>query len=1016
MATGMDNLAPSQGFDFYSAGLASGRTDIFDPFLGPSPRVPDGNVYDKRNTAKFNLPEDKMGKNLYLRDTMEDFMLTAAWTFWTERIMPWYKTDQIHVQWSEWENNPAYMGVTPHQTTSRVVTQKHTIRKASIIRRGIAAEFEELFITSPTGRASFWATLKQMARSVQETANVEVLRALLYCHRFQQQYTLQYGVVAKDDLDAWLERRAERFMISQKEEKGLEIINTLIDQEQELWGGKSNVWILSRDVMDHCDVIPPGKTWFFLGGQEAVDRLNGRRIGPAAAGNTMGNMESLVPMRMIKDTPVFIAKSYAVEGIGKAELLSRIVEIGIYNLMVDRTRDFSSYRTEGRHIKVYNNQRDAWSEISLIDAIKNCAIWNAKGELRDIFKGPGSGDLGIDGEYDFLSKRVGNKRQNIRYVGEMDPAFLDTTYLLNMAQTLVQAAGFHDQNNIMKLVDALNSGRVTDAQVKRLSSLIGKDNPFAAKLKDVITKAAGSPGTRPAILDTRKGPKDKDKSASRRPQIDLDTTAVKKTIQTWFDDVLGAVVPSTHEAQFRAIASRADEAWETRSKQVKQLITDCHTADPKSTGTLTSIADVDKWHAACERQLNAKLSKLGVSAAGVQQVGGEVYAPIRAGTEVVYFDANAELPEGYSWAGPVVTHDVNDGLEAYPEFLKAIASIDEPVDASSGTGAGTGFYSAAGGRRFIGASAVGVPGSYTDPEAEKARSKATKDIEGKKPKGYEMLRHQLEEVWKASAPLYLRLCATFLLGLPVHRDVMVNLARSHVAVPLGFVLFRSHCTYKTRYGIKCAVNGETGYTMFGNSMMMVAHEAARQVGMMHYTAYLSAVVMYPKNVFVVEDIFCQRYLGGMGVTFWTVERYQNAQGDRRRADIICAPLPPLQRELDEKVDMRGRWYTEHDLQLVTQDRFDRPCYPGAARMNAIFKWYDAVRKDRGGHRGKVAPNYVCWQGMEWYYNTKNNQWDSFTVETGCMGPKVYPGCGKVRNGQLKHLVDPCYDGGRGVRF
>jgi hypothetical protein len=180
------NLAPSQKFDFYAHGVASGMTDIFTPFLGPAPREQKTSPYAKKSTAKWNMPEAYIGSNEYLRDTVEDYMLTAQWDWYTERILPWYKTDEIHLQWSEWENNPHYMGITPHQTTSKVVTQRRTVRRASIVRRGIAAEFENDFVATPLGRTSFMASLAQMARSVQETANVEVLRALLNCHRFQQ--------------------------------------------------------------------------------------------------------------------------------------------------------------------------------------------------------------------------------------------------------------------------------------------------------------------------------------------------------------------------------------------------------------------------------------------------------------------------------------------------------------------------------------------------------------------------------------------------------------------------------------------------------------------------------------------------------------------------------------------------------------------------------------------------------------------------------------------------------------
>jgi len=63
--------------------------------------------------------------------------------------------------------------------------RKRTLRRASIVRRGIAFEFEHDFVATALGRASFMAGFGQMARSVQETGNVEVIRALLNCFRRQ---------------------------------------------------------------------------------------------------------------------------------------------------------------------------------------------------------------------------------------------------------------------------------------------------------------------------------------------------------------------------------------------------------------------------------------------------------------------------------------------------------------------------------------------------------------------------------------------------------------------------------------------------------------------------------------------------------------------------------------------------------------------------------------------------------------------------------------------------------------
>jgi hypothetical protein len=270
-----------------------------------------------------------------------------------------------------------------------------------------------------------------------------------------------------------------------------------------------------------------------------------------------------------------------------------------------------------------------------------------------------------------------------------------------------------------------------------------------------------------------------------------------------------------------------------------------------------------------------------------------------------------------------------------------------------------------------------------------------------------MFNH-IEAVGRGSCPLIVKWLATIYAGCKVTRERLSSFARNHIYVCLGFILFRSHCTYKTLYGIKVAAGGKAGYTMFGHSNMMIEHEAARKVGMMHYTAYLTAVVMYPKNVYVVEDMYCKKYLGGMGVEFWSPTAYKNATSRRDRS-IICAPVPPNFKKVEKRIDMRGRWYTEHTMGLVTKERYDKPLYPGAGRMCHNFGLYDASRRDKQSNRGRIAAQFVCAQGMEWYFNPITGQFDDFTTEKSPFGNKVYPGCGQVRNGEMMFLEDPAYN-------
>ena len=71
----MDTALPlNLRLDPFAHELASGSDDdVFSFFLGPSPTIGNQSAYMKRNVDKFNMPENYIGQNLYLRDTMVSF-------------------------------------------------------------------------------------------------------------------------------------------------------------------------------------------------------------------------------------------------------------------------------------------------------------------------------------------------------------------------------------------------------------------------------------------------------------------------------------------------------------------------------------------------------------------------------------------------------------------------------------------------------------------------------------------------------------------------------------------------------------------------------------------------------------------------------------------------------------------------------------------------------------------------------------------------------------------------------
>lgn len=52
----------------------------------------------------WSLPDAYAGPNVYLRDTIVDWgKMAADHTWYTERVVPWVRTDEIRIMWQPWK-------------------------------------------------------------------------------------------------------------------------------------------------------------------------------------------------------------------------------------------------------------------------------------------------------------------------------------------------------------------------------------------------------------------------------------------------------------------------------------------------------------------------------------------------------------------------------------------------------------------------------------------------------------------------------------------------------------------------------------------------------------------------------------------------------------------------------------------------------------------------------------------------------------------------------------------------
>lgn len=971
--TGIQGLAP------YNMGVPSGLDNMFEAFLGPAPRPMHTNPYEKRNVSVFNMPEAYLGQNLFLRDTIEDFMFTANQTWYTERILPWFVTDQIHVQWQQWETMPHFMGQTPHQATSRRISQRRNVRRASLLRRGIMMEFEHDFVKTALGQTSFLKGLGQIARSIQETANVEVIRALVQSHRYTQQYVRDNGIIGQNDLKGYLERDRDRFALVQKDQQGLEKWDAEVNKEQYLWRGQSNAFIMGEEVAIYTTFVGPERILYKNAGQLGPDRINNASIGQfQAVANTQGALDRIEPLHLVRNQPVFIARSFNVDTIGKEELLTRVRAIGEYNTMIDECTKPDKYTSRSRSISVFDEDHDDFDCVTLEGAIENCGIWDNSdlGKVRKeltLIKDSNSqykNFLNVDNK--------GGRTDVIEYIAQIDPVFLSGRSSLKAGATLKKA--LQGDDSPARILGFAKGSALSEVDIEDIIVRLGGVVRVAAVVEGEI-----------------------------RENIDSD---IERANAALFKSLM-AVVPNEHRATINAIVQDESKTVEQRAFGIRDHMQDLAKQQHswfhfKNAESVTEWFDkrFSAWRAHSEKIQSSVSTPKGSS-------GGEKWIPL-----------SDPLPEGYRYKHsateaykrtytPPRDGQIRSALDI-TSFLDAhLAKLSAQAESSSRSSGGS--VHARMGRR------VGAFASIGQMDFGEERSAAMRDrqffrqLPGRPDFSdiYFPLNEHINEINKYVATNDEKAWALIYLSLPFHKQMMLRLVDSDVIVPFNFILARPQATYRTRTIIKCQTDGGSGNVFFGHSDMQIGHDTARKIGIAHYTAYMAAVVTEPRNVYVQHDVQLDSYMGGLGMQWWTPESYKTFTKSATlfpSASMMAFIIPYEETRIPIVFDISGRFYTQMRAGLVDQKTGSELAYTTADMYNQLYQFYNPISgarnmDDPDHNRGRKHVNRIVWRGCQYNRNEITGKYDKYRANQGHHGDAVYPGCGKVRNGKYGFL-DP----------
>lgn len=227
------------------------------------------------------------------------------------------------------------------------------------------------------------------------------------------------------------------------------------------------------------------------------------------------------------------------------------------------------------------------------------------------------------------------------------------------------------------------------------------------------------------------------------------------------------------------------------------------------------------------------------------------------------------------------------------------------------------------------------------------------------------------------------------------------------------IIIRPNQTFRMASCILAKGGNDLGSTYHGHHDFMLSDDVVRKVHVGHYTFYSKSVVKRPKNYIIVENVFSQGYVGGMGTEYHTASTFQSQAGSGQlgvggRESLVAIAIPKGTAPKNNVIDITGRFapsvydtFKDNSAQISEH-------YPGSGNVYQALNMstvdmYRSTHEDEYLTRVKRV-NTVCWRGHEM---VKNGDKPAKPVQlnTGHLGENIYPGLRKVLEGENSFVKD-----------
>jgi hypothetical protein len=914
-----------------SSAAPIGGGNPWSNYFGPASHEIQTNAYDKYAYETYDLPEAYKGKNLFLRDTIDGFIMDDN-EWYTRVCLPYAQTDQIHLRWNEWHFNQTLAGRVPHEGISRLITSSKRAFKDHTVRRGLAFILEHGFMNTAEGREQYRRNLIGIKQCVQETNNHDVISSLIGARNYDREWERKHGLYNRP-LKQIMRREVNEWAIVQKDIPGLEILHEEYKKKLSRYGVTPNIWIFPPKMSIYAAMVPPSED----------SKL--RDLGESTAASFKQGPSSLGSFRGI---PVFETRMFDVyENELPIDLLRRNQQIGEYYVMSDPHKYNDKYKGEevsgllklagsnARKVALQAVAAARKKRVATNVTLKAAIAVEAAADPTDKTAAAAKVSAALDEvraahddaeektatyeELDQAGYLVKQRKRNnpshrdiIIYNEE-----LDNWHRIEFREAVAKAVNkalVAGGRNLMTLGDLFRDGdHLQDASHGSLSVL-----PSFIVDRDQATEAS------PHRIETVSGASTKTSFARKDGYVGVYQSAIRS------DGSIGKATSGDTQALFSSDFTTQAE-W--KATHVNNVLQELEEGVPSKT-LIQHCEDIIKEaeappapHTGIRRSIASRQDYSSKRRRG----GGDV-------VDSILFEDNYH-------------HSKVPAVDQYSDEYNYAKNVLKHYNRLIGT--------------------------------KKKRTKTEFDHE------------------------------TGILGTRLSTDYLELALAGGYRLPFDVLLLRPWMEYEMSSAILMRGGHETGATFVGHSDFILGDDVISKLHYGNFTFYSKALVTNPKNVILARNIFCQGYVRGNGCRFFEhqagtseMKGYAPDTGDHE-ADLISVIIPyGSGKELPNPLNIMG--FHEYDYTKAKSNRPHEADYYGATRVTELFQ-LETYHRDMDSAAADIfladerTQNTICYRGHQFSYDVNRKCHAAVSINTGHWGPNVYPGCGRVRAGEMKYL-------------